>query len=483
MKPLLTIFALWLIATTARAQTTYPEQDCIGAIKICDEAAFTVPVTYVGDGNIAELGYGAISPVAWTCLSNGENNSSWFYFEIDSPGMVVFDIIPLTGDDYDFSIYLIDSNHSCADIRDTNFMPARCSYAANVNTLPTGLRFGYSQTTAGVADSAFLRPLTVQAGEKYYMVIDNFNNGGGGYNLDFTGTTAKFDADTTAHLIYRQFVNYSTVYAQNLRIYFSAPFNCDSISYNPADYAITGPTNIAVDSVSFQCDSTHTQSSYIDIFYTGIFEDDSVYYFSTANDGAEYTPNNVPASCVQTYLVTDSVYAFTANVLPIDSFGFIIDTVPPSQSDGYFYYDIYTQPIANYYLTFSDTGYVHNVNNRIIQFTTSGTKEVCAVAWRQLYADTICKTIGVVLSTEDVQMSNKFLLAPNPVKNQLQISTSLNGNNETQYQIINTLGATAMTSKATAKDFSIDVSTLPTGIYFIHLQSGNAKTVKRFVKE
>jgi len=72
---------------------------------------------------------------------------------------------------------------------------------------------------------------------------------------------------------------------------------------------------------------------------------------------------------------------------------------------------------------------------------------------------------------------------PNPTTNQLNITTTLQGNDEVQYQIINTLGATAMANKATAKDFSIDVSTLPTGIYFIHLQSGNAKTVKRFVKE
>jgi hypothetical protein len=47
----------------------------------------------------------------------------------------------------------------------------------------------------------------------------------------------------------------------------------------------------------------------------------------------------------------------------------------------------------------------------------------------------------------------------------------------------NTLGATIATGKAVAKDFSIDVRTLPSGIYFIHLQSGNAKTVKRFIKE
>jgi len=77
----------------------------------------------------------------------------------------------------------------------------------------------------------------------------------------------------------------------------------------------------------------------------------------------------------------------------------------------------------------------------------------------------------------------QFFIYPNPTNNQLNITTTLQGNDEVQYQIITTLGATAMANKATAKDFSIDVSTLPAGIYFIHLQSGNAQTVKRFVKE
>jgi hypothetical protein len=72
---------------------------------------------------------------------------------------------------------------------------------------------------------------------------------------------------------------------------------------------------------------------------------------------------------------------------------------------------------------------------------------------------------------------------PNPTGNNLNISATLQGNEVLQYQMSNTLGTIVASNTATTNDFSIDVSALPAGIYFIHLQSGNAKTVQRFVKE
>jgi hypothetical protein len=47
----------------------------------------------------------------------------------------------------------------------------------------------------------------------------------------------------------------------------------------------------------------------------------------------------------------------------------------------------------------------------------------------------------------------------------------------------NTLGATIVEGNSKQQTFSVDVSTLNKGIYFIRLQSGNGQTVKRFVKE
>jgi hypothetical protein len=92
----------------------------------------------------------------------------------------------------------------------------------------------------------------------------------------------------------------------------------------------------------------------------------------------------------------------------------------------------------------------------------------------------LCNVTNSIASKND---KLELQMYPNPTTGLINITTALKDNNAIQYQIINTLGATAIANKATAKDFSIDVSTLPSGIYFIHLQSGTAQTVKRFVKE
>jgi PKD repeat protein len=91
-------------------------------------------------------------------------------------------------------------------------------------------------------------------------------------------------------------------------------------------------------------------------------------------------------------------------------------------------------------------------------------------------------TINVIAGVEELD-NHHFSIYPNPTNNHLNITTTLQGKDDIEYQMSNTLGATIATGKAVAKDFSIDVRTLPSGIYFIHLQSGNAKTVKRFIKE
>jgi hypothetical protein len=72
---------------------------------------------------------------------------------------------------------------------------------------------------------------------------------------------------------------------------------------------------------------------------------------------------------------------------------------------------------------------------------------------------------------------------PVPVNNTLHIIVTLQGNAEIQYQIINTLGAVMAEGNSNQSSFSVDVSALQNGIYFIRLQSGNAQTVKRFVRE
>jgi len=89
-----------------------------------------------------------------------------------------------------------------------------------------------------------------------------------------------------------------------------------------------------------------------------------------------------------------------------------------------------------------------------------------------------------LLSIRTFNITNHFIsIFPNPTNTLLNVSITEQSNNDFQFQIVNTLGTTINNGKTTAQEFSIDVSTLPAGIYFLQLQSGSANTVKRFVKE
>ncbi len=102
----------------------------------------------------------------------------------------------------------------------------------------------------------------------------------------------------------------------------------------------------------------------------------------------------------------------------------------------------------------------------------------CALNFGELAG--LCDITTNIVSRHD---ELNLQMYPNPTSGILNITTALKDNNTIQYQIINTLGAIVMANKVSDNNFSIDVNTLPTGIYFIQLQSGKTQTVKRFVKE
>jgi uncharacterized repeat protein (TIGR01451 family) len=96
---------------------------------------------------------------------------------------------------------------------------------------------------------------------------------------------------------------------------------------------------------------------------------------------------------------------------------------------------------------------------------------------------TISTFVSVIQGVNEKGSSNYFLLYPNPTNTHLNITASIPQNQPIHYQIISTLGMAVMAGSSNETAFSADVSKLPSGIYFITLQSEDAKTVKRFLKE
>lgn len=176
-----------LASFIANAQITGPEQDCINAIPL-NAHVYNQPNSYAGLGNVNDLNGESV------CLVNDENNSVWFTFQVNSGGTVEFDLVPfnsgVNGDDYDFTIFDL-TGYSCPDIPAGLAPEVRCNYA--FTTGATGLRNGFAETVAGPGDSAFLAPLVVNSGDIYALLVDNFSNTSGGFQLDFSASTVALD--------------------------------------------------------------------------------------------------------------------------------------------------------------------------------------------------------------------------------------------------------------------------------------------------
>ncbi len=95
--------------------------------------------------------------------------------------------------------------------------------------------------------------------------------------------------------------------------------------------------------------------------------------------------------------------------------------------------------------------------------------------------NTTTNTITINTAMPSAIANPQFAIYPNPATNTLHINTNLTG--AVQYQIYNALGALVQTNKTTAPNFTTDISSLASGIYFLKLKTETAEAVTRFIKQ
>lgn len=89
-------------------------------------------------------------------------------------------------------------------------------------------------------------------------------------------------------------------------------------------------------------------------------------------------------------------------------------------------------------------------------------------------------TVGIT----EVPKQNDFALYPNPAKSLITISSTINGQANVSYEIVDVLGKVVLQNENNASDkFSINIHDLNSGIYFLRIQVNNSVVVKKFVKE
>ncbi len=174
MKKYLLVFLFFL------AQVAFGQQDCTSAIPICSDAA--ISLTPNGWGNVKEGQVG--------CLGlNGESNSIWLTFSIETAGTLTFLVTPTgptaVGIDYDFALY--GPNFNCAN---TTATPLRCSYAGvNASIInPTGLNMTSTDTTEGGGGDGYVKYIDVLPGQVYHLLLNNYSPLVAPFTLTFGGT-------------------------------------------------------------------------------------------------------------------------------------------------------------------------------------------------------------------------------------------------------------------------------------------------------
>ena len=160
--------------------------DCRDTIIICsdDQISFNPD----GPGEIEDL-----NASNQGCLASNENSSAWYYFELNSitpaNAELGFTLTPdaLQGEDYDFAVY--GPNVTCEDLG----QPIRCSFADGFCTFCPQTGLGMGATDFDDADGdGFVANLQVNAGEGYFLIIDNYNESGSGFSIEWTGEGANF---------------------------------------------------------------------------------------------------------------------------------------------------------------------------------------------------------------------------------------------------------------------------------------------------
>lgn len=150
--------------------------DCSGAIPICNNT----PINGGTNGFGMDDFNGASSSGCLEQTTTGaiESNSAWYRFRTGADGQLGFNIGHSSNEDWDFALYKASD---CSNLGE----PIRCNFFDNSE----GVSFiGVGEDPTGNADSVHYEDwLQVNAGEDYYLFINNFSNTNEGFSIQFTG--------------------------------------------------------------------------------------------------------------------------------------------------------------------------------------------------------------------------------------------------------------------------------------------------------
>lgn len=233
-KALLTVLII-LLSTTIYTQIP-TEQDCLGAIPVC-EGFYQQINSYTGTGNYTnEIPTTGGCP--GNCMLSGEKNCVWYYITVQSDGLMGFVISPnQNSDDYDWVVYDI-TDARCEDIYSMAAqLQVSCNWSGTSGS--TGPNGNSNNSCQGASGTPFNAMIPVQDGQNFVINISNYSSTQYGYALDFSMSTAQI-FDNEAPTIEEIFSDDVTGCSTNeLRFRFDEKVLCDRVA--PSAFGISGP--------------------------------------------------------------------------------------------------------------------------------------------------------------------------------------------------------------------------------------------------
>ncbi|SNZ01835.1 T9SS type B sorting domain-containing protein [Flagellimonas pacifica] len=173
VRRVLKVLVVVLFCQSAYAQVT---SDCGSAVPICNNT----PINGGANGFGSDDFNGANSSGCLERSLSGviESNSGWYRFRTMAAGQLGFNIGHDSSEDWDFALYRASDCNNLGD-------PVRCNFFDNSENKSF---IGVGEDPTGDENSVHYEDwLDVNAGEDYFLLINNFSNVNSGFSIQFTG--------------------------------------------------------------------------------------------------------------------------------------------------------------------------------------------------------------------------------------------------------------------------------------------------------
>lgn len=174
VKSIIRTFIVFFFCPLVHSQVS---EECVSAVPICNNTPINGGTNGYGTDDFN--GAATSGCLERTTTGSIESNSAWYRFRTAASGQLGFNIGHDNGEDWDFALY---RSSDCSNLGE----PVRCNFFDNSEAASF---IGVGEDPTGISDSVHYEEwLQVEAGEDYYLFINNFSNVNSGFSIQFTGS-------------------------------------------------------------------------------------------------------------------------------------------------------------------------------------------------------------------------------------------------------------------------------------------------------